>query len=132
MLPVRVLVVGRNRVLLRRIRRTLESEGYLVILARGSVVPAVLLARTAPDLLIAEIPPARTSIETWRRAIESSRARRPFSVLALTMDAPGEDERRALEEIADLGVAERPIRRRDFLRRLDDWYESEAPQLRAG
>jgi CheY-like chemotaxis protein len=132
MLPVRVLVVGNSRVLLRRLRLALETEGYLVTLARGNGAPAVLLARSVPDLLIAQVPPARTAIEAWRRAIHSFRAHRALSVLAILTDASTEPGRKTLEEVADLGIAERPLRKRAIMGRLEEWYASEAPLPRAG
>ncbi len=131
MLPVRVLVVGNSRVLLRRLRVALESEGYLVTLARGNGVPAVLLARSVPDLLIAQIQPGRTTIEAWRRAVDSFRSHRSLSVLALMTGSSGEVERKALEEVADLGIVQRPLRKRVIMGRLEEWYASEAPLLRA-
>jgi CheY-like chemotaxis protein len=131
MLPVRVLVVGNSRVLLRRLRVALESEGYLVTLARGNGVPAVLLARTVPDLLIAQIQPGRTTIEAWRRAVDSFRSHRSLPVLALMTGSSGEVERKALEEVADLGIVQRPLRKRVIMGRLEEWYASDAPLLRA-
>ena len=131
MLPVRVLVVGNSRILLRRLRVALESEGYMVTLARGNGVPAVLLARSVPDLVITQVRPSRTTVEAWRRAVDSFRAHRSLSVLALATDAAGEEERKALEEVADLGVIQRPLRKRVVMGRIEEWYTAEAPLLRA-
>jgi DNA-binding response OmpR family regulator len=131
MLPVRVLVVGNRRNLLRRLRLTLESEGYLVTVARDNGAPALLLARVVPDLLIAQLPPSRTAIEGWRRAIDTFRAHRSLSVLALMPASAGEAEHKAVEEVADLGIAGRPLRKRAVLECLENWYSAEAPLLRA-
>lgn len=131
MLPVRVLVVGNSRILLRRLRLALEGEGYMVSLARGNGTPAVVLARSEPDLVIAQIRPDRATIEAWRRAIEAFRAHRSLSVLALMTGASSEEERKTLEEMADLGIVQRPLRKRVVLGRLEEWYASEAPLLRA-
>jgi CheY-like chemotaxis protein len=131
MLPVRVLVVGNSRVLLRRLRVALESEGYLVTLARGNGAPALLLARSVPDLVIMQPHTARTAIEAWRRAVDSFRSHRSLSVLALMTRPSGEEERKAIEEVADLGIVQRPLRKRAIMGRLEEWYASEAPLLRA-
>lgn len=131
MLPVRVLVVGNSRVLLRRLRVALESEGYMVTLARENGSPAVLLARAAPDLAILQLRSARPMLEAWRRAVDSFRSHRPLSILALMTGPAGEEERKTLEELADLGIVHRPLRKRAVMGRLEDWYASEAPLLRA-
>jgi hypothetical protein len=132
MLPVRVLVVCSSRSLLRRVGVALELEGYMVTPAGGKTTPAAILARTVPDLVVAQVRPDRTSIEVWRRAIDSYRTRRPLSVLALVTGSIREEERKVLEEVADLGIAERPLRKRAIMSRLEDWYTSEAPMLRVG
>lgn len=103
----------------------------MVSLARGNGAPAVVLARSEPDLVIAQIRPDRATIEAWRRAVEAFRTHRSLSVLALMTGATSEEERKTLEEMADLGIVQRPLRKRVVLGCLEEWYASEAPLLRA-
>ncbi|MBM3287943.1 MAG: hypothetical protein FJY88_11430 [Candidatus Eisenbacteria bacterium] len=131
MLPVQTLIVGEPQSLLHWIAAGLEAEGYLACVAGGNLPPAVALERSCPDLLLLVVPQTPFQLENWRRAVHAHQRRRSMSVLALVHRAPSEKERRIIEGFADLGMVGRPWRKSEILERLEEWYASEMPTLRA-
>jgi len=132
MQPVRILLIGEAVNLMRRLRFRLETLGYEVTLGCGAPSPAFSLTRVRPDILVAELSAGDGRVETWRRAIESYRSRRPLSVLFLADERTGLGDRTLAAEAADLGLVERPQRARKVIERLESWYEAETSNLLAG
>ena len=132
MQPVRILLIGEATNLLRRLRLRLEIQGYEVTMGCGAPSPGSAsrgLARTFSSLSLGR---AAGRAETLRLGIEAYRVRRPLSVLFLVNDGIGEHERQLAEEIADLGLVQKPRRTRKVIERLESWYESESSMLLAG
>jgi hypothetical protein len=132
MQPIRILLIGEAQNLMRRIHVRLETLGYEVTLGCGAPAPSFSLSRVRPDILVAELSAGDGRVETWRRAIESFRMRRPLSVLFLADARSGLADRAMAEELADLGLVEKPQRARKVIERLETWYESETSTLLAG
>ncbi|MBA7703794.1 Polar-differentiation response regulator DivK [subsurface metagenome] len=110
----------KNRVLFRDI---LQSKGYKTIEAETGEKALVLLQKERPDLILMDIQlPGKDGI-TITREIKANAATKDIPVFALTSYAMKGDRERMMEAGFD-GYMSKPIKVREFLKTVDDFFQS--------
>lgn len=128
MFSTRILIIAHEGPELRRVRERLENEGYETHATSTAAAGLLLLGRLQPEVLVLDPLVGRGRPEEWRRGLERYREERSLAIVLATDDPLA---RRALSDVADLGVVPRSFDV-EHLCSIVDEYDDDEEFRRAG